>query len=171
MLKGKKVFLRAPELEDTRLLSVWLNDREANRNLDIIYPLSKRHVDSFILEGDENSEKRLYIIDNEDRKSIGIIIIDNIKWEYRNCEVGIVIYDRNSRGKGFGRDAMETILKFIFEEMNMHLVYLKVFEKNKTALNLYNSLGFEMEGLLKDRYYKEGKYSNLIIMSRVKEEN
>jgi diamine N-acetyltransferase len=167
MLKGKKVFLRAAELEDARILSVWLNDRESNQNLDIIYPVSKRYADSFVAEGDEYNGKKIYIIDNEDRKPIGLITIDNIKWEYRNCELGIVIYDKNQRNRGYGKDALETIINFIFDEMNMHLIYLKVFEENKAAIHLYNSLGFEMEGILRDRYFKSGKYINIIVMSKI----
>lgn len=169
MLKGKKIYLRAPELEDSRLLSAWLNDRESNRYLDIIYPMSKRHADSFMLEFDEDGSKKLFFIDNEDRKPIGIVIISEIKWEYRNCEIGISIYDKAFRKKGYGEDALNTTLDFIFKEMNMHLVYLKTLEENKAAIALYSKSGFEMEGLLKDRYFKNGKYENIIVMSKLEE--
>lgn len=171
MIIGSKTYIRAAELEDGRLISVWLNDREVNSYLDIIYPVSKRDADSFLLEGDNDSSKRLFIIDNEDRKPIGIIILSNIKWEYRNCEIGIVIYDKNFRNKGYGRDALKTTIQFVFEEMNMHLLYLKAAEDNNAALKLYDELGFEREGLLRDRYYKSGKYGNIIVMSKINMKN
>lgn len=167
MIKGNKSFIRAVELEDSRLISAWLNDKEVNKYMDIIYPVSKRDADSFVLEGDNDNSKRLFIIDNEDRKPIGIITLSNIKWEYRNCEMGIVIYDKNHRNKGYGKDALNTIIQFIFEEMNMHVIYLKVTEDNHIAIKLYESLGFEHEGILRDRYFKSGKYSNIIVMSKI----
>lgn len=167
MISGSKTYIRAVELEDGRLISAWLNDRDSNQYLDIIYPMSKRDTDSFLLQGDNDSSKKLFVIDNEDRKPIGLIILNNIKWEYRNCELGIVIYDKNYRGKGYGRDALNMVLQFIFEEMNMHLVYLKVAEDNHAALKLYNDLGFEREGVLRDRYFKSGRYSNIIVMSKL----
>ncbi|MDF2672898.1 MAG: family N-acetyltransferase [Clostridiales bacterium] len=167
MIKGKKTYIRAVELEDGRLLSAWLNDRESNQHLDIIYPVSKRDADSFLLEGDNDNSKRMFIIDNEDRKSIGLIILSNIKWEYRNCEMGIVIYDKNFRGKGYGKDGLNATIQFIFEEMNMHLIYLKVAEDNHIAIKLYEDLGFDHEGVLKDRYFKAGKYKNIIVMSKL----
>lgn len=166
MLKGKKTFIRAVEFEDARLISAWLNDRETNTYLDIIYPLSKRYADSYVSEA-EDIDKKMFLIDNEDRKPIGIIVISDIKWEYRNCEIGIVIYDKNFRGRGYGKDAMETILEFIFDDMNMHLVHLKTAEENTPAIELYKSLGFEVEGLLRERYYRNGKYSNIIAMSKI----
>lgn len=169
MLKGNKTYLRAVELEDSRIISAWLNDRETNMNLDIIYPLSKRYADSYVLSSDEESNKKIFVIDNLDHKPIGLVIIDKIKWEYRNCEIGIVIYDKNSRGKGLGEDALRTGLDFIFNEMNMNLVYLHVLSDNKAALNLYRKLGFEFEGELRERIYKNGRYHNLIVMSKKRE--
>lgn len=170
MIKGKNVYIRAVELEDSRLVSAWLNDRETNKYLDIIYPLSKRYADAYVLDGDDGSTKQLYIIDNPERKPIGLFVIDKIKWEYSNCEIGIVIYDKNQRRKGYGRDAAEAMINFIFNEMNMHLISLNVYEGNEIAFNLYKSLGFEVEGILKDRYYRNGKYGNIIVMSKIKNE-
>jgi diamine N-acetyltransferase len=168
MIKGTNIFLRAVELEDARIISAWLNDRETNKYLDITYPLSKRYADSYVYDTDEDKSKKTFIIDNPDRKPIGLVVIENIKWEYRNCEVGIVIYDKNQRGKGYGKDALETVVNFIFNEMNMHLAYLNVFEENEAAIKLYKSVGFDVEGVLRQRYYKEGKYKNVIVMSKIK---
>ncbi|WP_057977143.1 GNAT family N-acetyltransferase [Caloramator mitchellensis] len=169
MLKGNKTYIRAIEMEDARILSAWLNDRETNEHLDIIYPISKRYCDNFTLEGEEHN-KKVFIIENEDRKPIGLIIIDNIKWEYRNCEIGIAIYDKNFRGKGYAKDALSVVIDFIFNDMNMHLIHLRVSEENKTAIELYNKFGFVVEGMLRDRYYRNGKYHNIIIMSKIKGE-
>lgn len=170
MLKGERIYLRAVEFEDSRIISAWLNDRETNINLDIIYPLSKRYADSYVLSSDEEGNKKMFVIDNQDHKPIGLVIIDKIKWEYRNCEIGIVIYDKSHRSKGLGKDAMNTALNFIFNEMNMNLVYLNVLSENKIAINMYRKLGFEFEGELRDRVYKNGKYHNIIVMSKKREE-
>ena len=167
LIRGQKTFLRAPELEDVRIISAWLNDREANKFLQVVYPVSKRYADSFVMEADEDKSKKVFIIDNEDRKPIGIIAMSSIRWESRCCEIGIAIYDRNYRGKGYGRDALSTALRFAFEDMNLHLVYLQVDESNEEARRLYSSLNFEYEGTLRDRYYREGRYRNVMMMSIV----
>ncbi|QCX32926.1 GNAT family N-acetyltransferase [Caloramator sp. E03] len=167
LIMGEKTILRAAELEDARIISAWLNDRETNEFLDIIYPISKRYADSFIMDADENQNKKIFIIDNMERKPIGIITIDKIKWEYRNCEIGIVIYDKKERRKGYAKDAIKTALDFIFNDMNMHIVYLNVVENNEAAINLYLNVGFKKEGILRDRYFKSGRYYNIIVMSMI----
>ncbi|MEF9951714.1 MAG: GNAT family protein [Clostridium sp.] len=169
MICGNKTFLRPVELEDSRILSAWLNDRESNRNLDIIYPLSKRYADAFTLEA-EDEKKRVFMIDDENYKPIGIVVIDKIKWEYRNCEVGIVIYNKGKRGQGYGRDAMKSLVNFIFNNMNLELIYLTVLEDNIPGINLYKSLGFQEEGILRSRIFKDGVYINLVSMSLSREE-
>lgn len=169
MLQGKKIMLRPIELEDGRIISAWLNDRETNKDLDIIYPLSKRYADNFVLDA-EDERKRVFIIDDENYKSIGLVIIDKIKWEYRHCEIGIVIYSKDKRGKGYGKDALNTLLDFIFNNMNMELVYLNVLEDNSIAINLYSSIGFYKEGVLRNRYFRNGKYYSLISMSLTRDE-
>lgn len=171
MIRGNKTFIRAVELEDGRIISAWLNMRDVNQYIDVIYPVSKRDADSFVLDGDNGDSKRIFIIDNEDRKPIGFIVLSNIKWEYRNLELGIVIYDNNYRGRGYGFDALNAVIKFIFNDMNMHLIYLNVAEDNAAAINLYKKLGFTEEGVLRDRYYRGGKYHNITVMSKINPEN
>ncbi|MEF9934214.1 GNAT family N-acetyltransferase [Clostridium sp.] len=169
MICGNKTFIRPVELEDSRILSAWLNNRETNRELDIIYPLSKRYADSFVLEA-EDEKKKVFIIDDENYKPIGLITIDKIKWEYRNCEVGIVIYKKDKRGQGYGKDAMNTLINFVFNNMNMELIYLTVLSENIPAIRLYSSLGFQEEGVLRSRIFKDGEYKSLISMSLLKGE-
>jgi RimJ/RimL family protein N-acetyltransferase len=46
-------------------------------------------------------------------------------------------------------------------------ITLKVIETNEKAIKLYKSLGFEIEGILKnDRILADGKYYNTIMMGR-----
>jgi len=45
-----------------------------------------------------------------------------------------------------------------------------VLEDNKSAIHIYNKLGFKTEGVLRKSLFKDNKYHNLIIMSILKEE-
>lgn len=161
--------LRSIELEDSRLLSAWLNDRETNSGLDIIYPKSKRYADNFVLDS-EDETKKVFMIDDENYNPIGIVVIDKIKWEYRHCEIGIAIYKKDKRGQGYGHDALGTLLDFVFNNMNLELAYLSVLEDNIPGVSLYKSLGFITEGILRKRYFRDGNYVNLISMSLTREE-
>ncbi len=56
---------------------------------------------------------------------------------------------------GYGKEAMNLLLDYSFSELNLHKVYLRVFSFNKRAICLYESLGFEKEGELKEQLFRE----------------
>jgi len=73
--------------------------------------------------------------------------------------------DKEYWGKGYGTDAMKVLMKFIFEEMNINKIRLGTFSFNERAIKSYQKCGFEIEGVLKDEIFKEGKYYDEIIMA------
>jgi RimJ/RimL family protein N-acetyltransferase len=84
--------------------------------------------------------------------------------------VGIFIGDKNYWGKGYGTDAMSVLVKFIFEQMNIHKVKLNVFSYNERAIKSYEKCGFKVEGVLRQEIFRDGKYYDEIIMGLLKEE-
>ena len=81
-----------------------------------------------------------------------------------------MIGDKNYWGKGYGYDALKTLIDFIFNECNMEKVKLSVYEFNTRAVACYKKLGFKEEGRLKKELYREGKYGDVILMAVFKEE-
>jgi RimJ/RimL family protein N-acetyltransferase len=63
--------------------------------------------------------------------------------------------------KGYGTEAVELMVKYGFEMLNMHRIWLRVFERNKRAIRTYEKVGFIHEGQLRESDYKEGKYHNI----------
>ena len=57
------------------------------------------------------------------------------------------------------------IISFCFNHINLHKVYLHVFESNLRAINCYKKIGMVQEGILIDHHYNNGKYENVLIMS------
>jgi RimJ/RimL family protein N-acetyltransferase len=68
-------------------------------------------------------------------------------------------------GRGDGRAACIAVLELAFNELGAHRVSLDVFEGNVRALNLYSSLGFRREGVLREVVHDGGRYHSLIVMS------
>jgi UDP-4-amino-4,6-dideoxy-N-acetyl-beta-L-altrosamine N-acetyltransferase len=111
------------------------------------------------------SKRKLIIQENNQNNLIGIISLMKIDFANQHAEIGITIGERDYLGKGFAKKAMVQTLKIAFEELLLNTVYLTVFENNKNAINLFTSLGFEQEGILKNRVFKNGKFISLISMS------
>ena len=79
----------------------------------------------------------------------------------------ISIGDSSFMGGGFGTDAVNTLVNFCFMHLNLHKVYLHVFESNKRAIKCYEKAGFRVEGTLLEHHFAQGKYENVLIMGRI----
>ena len=61
------------------------------------------------------------------------------------------------------------ILEFLFNHLNMNMIYLKVADFNPNAKNLYKKVGFEETGKFEQFFYRHGKYWDYIVMSITKQ--
>jgi RimJ/RimL family protein N-acetyltransferase len=60
---------------------------------------------------------------------------------------------------------MQLLLKHGFATLNLHLIYLRVYEDNQRAIRAYEKAGFKDEGRLRQMIYKDGDYLDVIFMS------
>jgi RimJ/RimL family protein N-acetyltransferase len=103
-------------------------------------------------------------------KMIGALDLGGIRWDARNAWVGIGIGEREYWGKGYGTEAMQLILRFGFEELNLNSVTLSVFEYNTRAFQSYVKAGFVEEGRQREWMMRDGKRWDLIYMSILRSE-
>ncbi len=145
---GKQVRLAYMDLEaDSAQWAKWRMDSELQRLADWgpanVY--SQREMKRWI---EEDSEKRypFSIRTLENDQIIGFITLTGFNWTAREAWLGIVIGERGFWGHGYGSDAIQTLLRFAFEELNLNRVSLDVFEYNQRAIRCYEKLGFQHEG-------------------------
>lgn len=172
MFTNKRIKLRKLTIEDHLIYNEWRNDPEVMQStspyLDL-YSLSETHSFIEMILNQDNAKG--YIIETLDNhKAIGIISIINIDYKNRNAELIIDIGDKTMWNKGIGTEAIELILNIVFNEMNLHRLFLQVFAFNDSAIALYSKLGFTKEGQLREALYRNGKYHDIINMSILKVE-
>lgn len=172
MIEGKKVRIRAIEKSDVDEIMKWVNDPEVIDNLLVRYPVSRYQEEKWIEKALDatNQRNKVFAIETKDGTYLGGIGLHRIDWENRNAEVGIVIGKKDHWNKGYGTDAMMTILDFAFNRMNLHRVYLRVYDFNLRGIKSYEKCGFKREGILRDDLYAHGKYHDTIIMGILKGE-
>lgn len=170
MYCGEKVVLRAYKEEDIDVALKLVNDKELKKFLvnNIAFPMSRLEEEQWIKSQKSNKEGtyNFAIEDIETNKYIGGCGINSVNWLTRVAIVGIMIGDKDYWGKGYGTDAMKVLIDFIFNDMNINKIRLSVFSFNERARRSYEKCGFEVEGVLKDEIFKDGKYYDEIIMSK-----
>ena len=90
--------------------------------------------------------------------------------EDRKAGLGIMIGEKDYWSNGYGGDAIVTLLRFAFHEMNLNRVWLHVFEFNERARASYKKCGFREEGRLRQHYYAEGRYWDVFVMAILRDE-
>lgn len=79
--------------------------------------------------------------------------------------IGIMVH-KEYQGKGIGRMLLEKVVDLADNWLMLVRLELTVFTDNQKAINLYESVGFEVEGTKKYAVIRNGKYDDEYIMAR-----
>jgi RimJ/RimL family protein N-acetyltransferase len=167
MIAGEHVILRAFERDDAERCYRWMNDPNIVRTLKSRYPIAFQNemewLDRAILGSP--SERHFAIERKDDRTHIGNASIHEIDWVSRTAAFGLFIGEPSAWNRGFGSDAIGTLMRFAFEEMNLRKLRINVFDYNDRAKHVLEGHGFVVEGRLRREFYREGTYHDIVVYS------
>ncbi len=172
MLEGELVRLRAQEPEDLERNLRWINDFEVmGLLLGTGYPISRADEQRWMETNKGASFEQLRLaIDTKDGQHIGNIELRQVSPEHRRADLGIMIGDKDSWDRGYGTDAVRTLVRFALRQMNLNRVWLTTGENNPRAQACYRKCGFRDEGRLRQDRYLEGRYWDTIVMGVLRDE-
>lgn len=104
-------------------------------------------------------------------KKLGCVYIRDIDYTNQKGEYGIFIGEQDARGCGVGTKAAGLMLRYGFEELGLHRIYLRALEGNDRAVRSYEKAGFVKEGFLKDDVVIAGEYVSVIWMAAINPRN
>lgn len=151
MLTGLKTRLRLKRLGDAVNDYAWRTDPELSR-LDAAAPLSISFGEYlrgyagelYLYEG----KKTRFAIETLDGKHIGNCAYFKVDKFNKEAELGIMIGDRSYWDKGYGTDAITTLLNHIFSTTDLDRIYLKTLNWNARAQKCFEKCGFTPRGQL-----------------------
>jgi UDP-4-amino-4,6-dideoxy-N-acetyl-beta-L-altrosamine N-acetyltransferase len=171
MLKSNNITLRPLKFSDWEKTIKWRNDYEI-KQLAMMhpYPITEFIEKEWYEELLKNKSNKViyFAIADKDDSPLGYIFLNNINPVHRNCFLGIVIGDKKQRGKGYGTEAVELLAQYAFNTLNMHKITVEVININPHAIKVYEKLGFVNEGCMKQQFFSDGKYYDVLIMSLFK---
>ena len=157
-LKGKLVVLRALEREDCRTL--WRSFEHADPPTEAVRPgLSVEGADAWFDEIQTKQQKeQIYVgIFSADGEVIGDIQLANIDWRHRTASVGFGIARAEHRCKGFGSDALQALVAYGFDHLDLVRLEASTLEHNAPARRILEKCGFTQEGVERQAVYLAGK--------------
>lgn len=102
-------------------------------------------------------------------RKIGRIVLADIEEGWKGELWRIYIADTALRGQGLGREAMLAVMQHCFYDLGFERLYLDHYTGNPAAY-LYQSLGFQYEGVLRKNCRKNGILYDVHLMSMLRGE-
>jgi RimJ/RimL family protein N-acetyltransferase len=166
MIRGRSVVLRPVEDEDAPLIHRWMNEPSVWRQMDYERPYSLADVREDIERSRAEGQPFTILVDH---RPIGRIGLNAFRRRDRLAAMYLYIGDRGSRGKGYGKDAVLTLLGYAFDRFDLVRVELWALGDNARALEAYRACGFVEEARLPDRSFKDGGWVDRVVMSVTRE--
>jgi RimJ/RimL family protein N-acetyltransferase len=156
MIIGSKVILRDKRLADVQDDYTWQTDPELAQ-LDAVPLLAttfSQYLADYVSELRYSSLTRYrFAIETLDGQHIGNCTYYGISEANGEAELGIMIGNRDYWDKGYGADAVTTLLSYIFRRTNLKRIYLKTLDSNHRAQRCFQKCGFIPYGhLTKDGF-------------------
>lgn len=162
LIEGKRLRLRRANITD---LNYIMTLQAAPDNRKFIVPFDEDYHREII--NSDGAEKLDVIIEEIDTKlAVGYFMLREL--DSPCAEFTHVIVEK--KGVGYGREALNLLLKWTFEIKKFHRVWIDCKEYNSIALHLYESSGFIREGVLREIILTDGVYENLIVLGMIDRE-
>lgn len=160
------IYLRPMTEEDTDLIVAWRNSDGVRRHF-IYQAMFTREghlnwLNSVIKPG---KASQMIICESATDEPLGSVYIRDIDREHRKGEYGIFIGEDAARGRGVGTAAAMLMIRYAFEELKLHRLFLRVYADNLRAVRSYEKAGFVREAYLKDDVYVNGAFRDIILMA------
>ena len=171
-METENFLIRETEFDDYEYFVKWENDPEVTKYLTFDENRSYEDVVTEAIYNKFCREKLDFtIVDRESGKPIGRIFISKIDTHSDSLDITkFYIGETQFWGKGVAREIMNELLEYCFTFLHMERVTLDYYTGNKRAYTLYESLGFEKEGVARNATKKDGKYYDLHLMSMLRSE-
>ena len=178
LFEGKLIRLAPIDHEkDPEVESRWTHDITLMRALSHqpAIPLStaqmKKRYEAIEKEVDES--KRLFhftVRGKDDNRLLGFVRIEGIEWTHGTCSLKLAIGDPTERHKGYGGEALQLILRFAFNELNLYRLSAVVGEDNPQAQKFFEKFGFVEEVRRRKALMRDGQTWDSIHLGILRDE-
>lgn len=183
LLRGEMTRLRPIDARDADRLWESLHDPEGMRLTGTTATFTRSQIDEWAATVGDREGRYDWVItpgavrDGElvSDEMIGEIVLNELDEASRSANLRLQMLP-DYRGRGYGREAIEQVLRFAFDGVpghagpRLHRVGLDVLSINPRAKALYASLGFIEEGRLREVYRDGDSWADAIVMSVLEDE-
>jgi len=162
-LKGRLINLELVEKDDLPLVKQWSNDEEFVGEFE---PFEQVSLGELEKQHEGRGEGQLYFIQKKNGTKVGYIA----HFKSKDC-VGIgYMLLKNGRGKGYGSEAVQMIVDYLFLHKNIVRVQAETHPENKASQRVLEKAGFKLEGHIRKSFFSRGVYRDTAMYSILRDE-
>jgi len=168
---------RLPAINTNRLSLRWISAEDVD-DVYTIYsdpevmrywstpPLADRNAASKLVSEIHESFKRRELLKwgialRKDDTLIGSVTLFHPDFTHRRAEIGYAL-GRAHWGQGYMQETLKAVLTYAFEVLEFHRIEADVDPRNVASIRTLESLGFQREGYLRERWQVNGEIQDAL---------
>jgi Acetyltransferases, including N-acetylases of ribosomal proteins len=124
-------------------------------------PLTRSRFEEKV-EKFENSSPEAYFVIEFNSEPVGQIKLQDIDEFHRTANLTSLALKPDIRGDGVGKSAIEMVIRYGLNELNLHKIRADIIEGNEQGSLVLEKCGFEEEGILEEEIFRNGNYLDVI---------
>ncbi|WP_163529617.1 GNAT family N-acetyltransferase [Halobacillus ihumii] len=168
MMEGNHIHIRELKSEDAEAL---LHLQKENRAFFEKYSMLREdsfyttkaqldRIKKFEKGIKQDSEYNFGIFKNEDQELIGTVnLFQVLRGSLQSAIIGYFL-DKQHNGQGFTTEAVQLLVKYAFEELDLHRVEAGVMPHNIGSLRVLEKAGFHKEGIARKNVKINGQWED-----------
>lgn len=171
MIKGENIKLIL--IDDTNIdkmvsLENNLLDRGKYFRNELYSPISMKKI--LNKEGFWEQHFGKMLIVNYDEEIIGSVVFYKNIMEFDGYDLGCQVYNSQNMNKGYATEAINLFSEYIFNLKPINRLQACILNENNASKKVFEKCGYIHEGTLRKAYFCNGKFKNIEIYSKLRNE-
>jgi diamine N-acetyltransferase len=169
-LIGKHIILRALEPEDIDFLYNTENNTLFWEISGTQVPFSNYLLKQYIKNAHQDiyeAKQYRFVICNTSNTAVGMIDLFDFNPQHHRVGVGILIVPEY-KNQGFASEALELIIDYAFQYLNIHQIFANIAADNKNSIALFEKFNFMLVGVKKDWLYTNKVFKDELLYQLIK---
>lgn len=169
ILKGSRINLVLLEKKHLSKRVEFINDPEVQATLNFDYPTSIARTEAWFNKNVLATNRIDFAIENSDHEVVGFVGYINID-RFAGKAEHYIFLGKTYWSEGYGREAYKLLTNYGFLEMGLNRLYGYQLNHNEKAHKLTTSLGWTVEGFLRDDVYSHGELKGRQVIAILRDE-
>ncbi|MCF8233824.1 MAG: GNAT family N-acetyltransferase [Bacteroidales bacterium] len=164
-MESEHLILRAPEPADVELLYRWENDRESWTYSNTNQPFSRFDLEQYVLNAEKDiaSQKQARFMIDQKKDGVRLTIgnIDLFEYDPVHARAGVGVFiTAESRKQKLASEALEMIISYAFDVLNLHQLFCNIAADNRISIKLFENFNFVLAGKKRDWIRKNNNWQD-----------